>query len=254
MAFDGVADKRTIRPAPAPEPEAEQAARRQQAAVLAHDFNNLLNVILAANEALTARLPEGSDDGELARIGLESAEKGGVMLRRLMELSQAAQPMADEIDCAGAMIGVARLANVSTAAGVTCVAMAMPEPLVCLADRAGLDSALLNLCVNAGHALPSGGAVRLEAAAEDLDGEAARGLRVTPGRYVALSVADRGVGMSPAVLARAGDAWFTTRAGRGGTGLGLSGVAAFCRAAGGALRLVSTEGRGTTATLLLPRA
>jgi signal transduction histidine kinase len=253
MAFDGVADKTgTLRPAP--EPEAELAARRRQAAVLAHDFNNLLNVILAASEALAARLPEGADEGELARISLESAEKGGEMLRRLVELSQAAPPPADEIDCAEVVMSAARLANVSTAAGVTCVAMAMPEPLACRADRAGLDSALLNLCVNAGHALPTGGAVRLEAAAEDLDVEAARALGVAPGRYVALSVADRGVGMSPAVLARAMDAYFTTRAGRGGTGLGLAGVAEFCRANGGALRLVSKQDRGTTATLILPRA
>lgn len=253
MAFDGVAEKRGMG-RPTPEPEAEQAARRRQAAVLAHDFNNLLNVILAANEALAAQLPEGSDGRELACISLESAEKGAEMLRRLMELSQAAQPPADEIDCAEALIGAARLANVSTPAGVTCVAMAMPEPLTCRAERAGLDSALLNLCVNAGHALPTGGAVRLEAAPEDLGGEAARALGVAPGRYVALSVADRGVGMSPTVLARAMDAWFTTRAGRGGTGLGLAGVAEFCRSAGGALRLASKEGRGTTATLILPRA
>ncbi|MBX3482418.1 ATP-binding protein [Phenylobacterium sp.] len=252
MAFDGVAGKRGVRPSP--EPEAEAAARQRQAAVLAHDFNNLLNVILAANEALAGQLPQGSDARELARISLESAEKGGEMLRRLVELSQDALPAAGEIDCAEAIIGAARLANVSTAAGVTCVAMAMAEPLACRADRAGLDSALLNLCVNAGHALPAGGAVRLEAAAEDLDGEAARALGVAPGRYVALSVADRGVGMSPAVLARAMDAWFTTRAGCGGTGLGLAGAAEFCRSAGGALRLVSTEGRGTTATLVLPRA
>lgn len=247
MAFDGVAEfKEKVR--------GDCADARRQAAMLAHDFNNLLNVILAANEALAARLPAGCDEHELAHISLESAEKGGEMLRRLMALSQFAEPAADAVDCAEALTTAARMANVATAAGVTCVAMALPEPLACLADRAGLDSALLNLCVNAGHALPSGGAVRLEGAPETLDDAAAEPLGVAPGRYVALRVADRGAGMSPAVLARATDPYFTTRAGRGGTGLGLAGVADFCRANGGALRLASEQGRGTTATLLLPRA
>lgn len=244
MAFDGFAELLETR-----------TGRGGGAATAAHDFNNLLGVIIAANEALARQLPQGGDARELASIALEAAEKGAELLARMMagaERPQAAP--SGQVDCAEALTAAARLANVSTATGVTCVALGLREPLACRADRGDLDSALLNLCINAGHALPRGGAVRLQADAADLDPAAAAELGVRPGRYVALSVVDDGVGMPPHVLARCADAYFTTRAGRGGTGLGLAGVAAFCRDAGGALKLASAEGRGTTATLVLPRA
>lgn len=218
-------------------------ALHRQTGVLAHDFNNLLNVILAANEALAAQMPQGSDAWELARIAQEAAEKGADLLARMVDLS-GPEPADEVVDAAEAVVTTARLAQVSTAASVTVVALAMSEPLACRADRGGLESALLNLCVNAGHAMPRGGAVQISAAAAMLDAQAC----------VAFSVTDAGVGMSPETLARATEPYFTTRAGRGGTGLGLSGVADFARRAGGALKLVSQEGRGTTATLYLPRA
>lgn len=249
MPFDGVAEFRE---------EAEEAAeateRKHQAVVLAHDFNNLLGVILAANEALVEQLAPGTDGQELARIGVEAAEKGAELLRRLIELSAPAVPRTADVDCAEALTTTARLANVSTPANVTCVALAMPEPLVCRADRGGLDAALLNLCVNAGHALPKGGTVRLQAAGAELNARTAAALGVAAGRYVKLSVSDDGVGMSRKVLARCTEAYFTTRAGRGGTGLGLSGVSDFAKETGGALKITSVEGRGTVITLYMPRA
>jgi signal transduction histidine kinase len=215
----------------------------RQTGVLAHDFNNLLNVILAANEALAAQLPANSDGYELARISQEAAEKGAELLARLVDLSR---PEAEEavVDAAEVAVTTARLAQVSTASSVTVVALAMAEPVACHADRGALESALLNLCVNAGHAMPDGGAVQISVAAVTVDDRP----------FVAFSVTDAGVGMSPETLARATEPYFTTRAGRGGTGLGLSGVADFARRSGGALKLVSQEGRGTTATLYLPRA
>lgn len=218
-------------------------ALHRQTGVLAHDFNNLLNVILAANEALAAQTPRGSDAWELARIAQEAAEKGADLLARMVDLSRP-HPTDEVVDAAEAAVTTARLAQVSTAGAVTVVALAMAEPLACRADRGGLESALLNLCVNAGHAMPRGGTVQISAAATTRD--------AAP--FVAFSVTDTGVGMSPETLARATEPYFTTRAGRGGTGLGLSGVADFARRAGGALKLVSQEGRGTTATLYLPRA
>jgi len=265
----GVALKRTARPARSraarlrtpPRPQGPSEADRRlealhrQTGVLAHDFNNLLNVILAANEALASRLPEGTDGHELARISQDAAEKGAELLRRIADLSapDAAEQEAP-VDCAEVLVATTRLANVSTPANVTVVAMAMPAPLACHADRAGLESALLNLCVNAGHAMPRGGAVQVSAELAFLAGEAADALGMEPGCYAALSVKDPGVGMSPETLARATEPYFTTRADRGGTGLGLAGVKGFAVRAGGGLKLASQEGRGTIATLYLPAA
>lgn len=228
-------------------------ALHRQTGVLAHDFNNLLNVILAANEALAARLAPGSDGYELARISQEAAEKGAELLARLVDLSR---PPEDDavVDAAEVAVTTARLAQVSTAPSVTVVAMALAEPLACRADRGGLESALLNLCVNAGHAMPDGGTAQISVAGVTLAGPVAAALGLADGRYVSFSVVDTGVGMSPETLARATDPYFTTRAGRGGTGLGLSGVRDFALRSGGALNLVSQEGRGATATLYLPRA
>lgn len=243
--------------------ESERAAEleaRRQADVLVHDFNNLLNVILAANEALAAGLPEGSDAYELARVSQSAAEKGAELLRRVAELARpveevpsSAAPAPAVIDAAEVSVATARLAQVSTPARVTVVAMAQPESMACYADGAGLESALLNLCVNAGHAMPDGGVVRIATTPRTLGGDEALALGVAPGAYVAFSVIDTGVGMSPEVLAQAAEPYFTTRAGRGGTGLGLAGVRDFARRSGGALRLVSELGRGATATLYLPR-
>lgn len=254
-----VVRRQSARPARRQQAQGAVADRRlealhRQTGVLAHDFNNLLNVILAANEALAAQLPEGSDGYELARISQEAAEKGAELLARMVDLSCPDAPQDEVVDAAEAALAVARLAQVSTPSHVTVVALAMAGPLACRADRAGLESALLNFCVNAGHAMPDGGAIQVAATAADLFGADARQVGLDDGRYVAFAVIDPGVGMSPDVLARATDAFFTTRAGRGGTGLGLAGAADFARRAGGALRLASVEGHGTTATLYLPRA
>lgn len=229
-------------------------ALHRQAGVLAHDFNNLLNVILAASEALAARLPEASEGYDLARISQEAAEKSAELLTRMVELSCPVADTAETIDAAEVALTTARLAQVSTPTDVTVITLAMTEPLACRADRGGLESALLNLCVNAGHAMPDGGAVQVAIGSANLEGEAAAALELDAGRYVAFSVSDPGVGMSADVLARAAEPYFTTRAGRGGTGLGLAGARDFARRAGGALQLVSQEGRGTTATIYLPRA
>jgi len=245
------APQRAERPSDA---ERRLEALHRQTGVLAHDFNNLLGVILAANEALAAVLPEGSDARELAQISLDAAEKGAELLDRIAALSAPAEPAEAAVDCAEALVSVSRLANVSTPSDVTVVAMAMPAPLVCRADRAGLESALLNLCVNAGHAMPKGGAIQVSAIPAVLTADAAGILGLEAGCYAALAVRDPGIGMSPKILARATEAYFTTRKGRGGTGLGLAGVKAFAEAAGGALHLVSAEGRGTTATIYLPIA
>lgn len=247
-------NRRVVQPRGPSEAERRLEALHRQTGVLAHDFNNLLNVILAANEALSLKLPEGSDARELAQISMDAAEKGAELLARIAALSSPKRPEADVVDCAEVMVAVTRLANVSAPANVTVVASAMSEPVSVRADRAGLESALLNLCLNAGHAMPDGGAIQVSAAPAILDPAAARALGLERGRYATLSVKDPGVGMTPETLARCTEAYFTTRQGCGGTGLGLAGVRAFAEAAGGALVLASQFEVGTTATLYLPIA
>lgn len=222
-------------------PDARLEALHVEAGVLVHDLNNLLGVILNANEALAVQFAEGSLGAELALASQDAAERGAELLRRMLDLSAPeaeARPAA--CDAVRAVADVARLARLSAPAGVSIELDVAEIPATCAADAGELNAALLNLCINAGHAMPAGGLILISAE--------------QAGDEVVLSVTDTGCGMSPEVLARCTEAFFSTRKGRGGTGLGLAGVQDFANRCGGRLELNSEEGQGTTATLRLPRA
>jgi CheY-like chemotaxis protein len=124
-----------------------------------------------------------------------------------------------------------------------------------MADANQLESALLNLAINARDAMPSGGKLTIETGNTHLDAAYARlHDNVEVGDYVVISVSDTGAGMSPAVVAKAFDPFFTTKPIGQGTGLGLSMIYGFVKQSGGHVRIHSEEGRGTTVKLFLRRA
>jgi CheY-like chemotaxis protein len=120
-------------------------------------------------------------------------------------------------------------------------------------DAPQLESAVLNLAINARDAMPNGGKLTIETANKWLDERAARDRDVPPGQYVSVCVTDTGVGMPPAVVARAFDPFFTTKPVGQGTGLGLSMIYGFVRQSGGQVRIYTEVGKGTTMCLYLPR-
>ena len=122
-----------------------------------------------------------------------------------------------------------------------------------LVDPPQLESALLNLCINARDAMPGGGRLTLETANRWLDGRVARERDLEPGQYVSLCVSDTGTGMTPDVVAKAFDPFFTTKPLGQGTGLGLSMIYGFARQSGGQARIYSEPGQGTMVCLYLPR-
>jgi signal transduction histidine kinase len=218
---------------------------------LAHDFNNLLTIILSANETLVDRLEREPSSQALARVSLQAAERGSDLVRRLLAFSR--QPITDAapVDAGQAMSAMAPLFKCTIRDGISVKTTVPDAAVLCRADRAELDSALLNLCVNARDALPDGGAIDLEVAQVRLDQRAAEPLSLLPGCYAAFRVKDNGIGMSPNVLRRAREPLFTTK-GERGTGFGLSSVSEFAAQSGGALAIESTQGRGTLVTLYLP--
>jgi len=128
------------------------------------------------------------------------------------------------------------------------------EPWRIFADASQLESALINLCVNSRDSMPDGGSLTLRTTNVDLrSADAAAGIDVRPGEYVALAVCDTGCGMSPEVLARAFDPFYTTKAPGQGTGLGLSQVYGFVKQSGGHISIESQPGSGTTVSIHLPR-
>jgi CheY-like chemotaxis protein len=121
-------------------------------------------------------------------------------------------------------------------------------------DGAQLESALLNLCVNARDAMPGGGKLTIETANAHIDDRYARENGIVPGQYVMIAVTDTGTGMTADVLAKAFDPFFTTKGVGKGTGLGLSQVYGFVRQSGGSVKIYSEQGVGTTLRIYLPRA
>ncbi len=221
--------------------DAPRGARGPAAqADIAHDLNNLLAVILNANEALTAELRADGTARDLAQLSIDAAERAADLVRGLLVAASSRDERAPACDPVQVARSVIRLLGRSLPEGVHVDVQTGEGDLSCAADRQDLERALMNLCVNAGHAMPQGGQLTISV-------RAVRG-------EMALTVSDTGCGMPAHVLARATEAFFTTRRGRGGTGLGLCGVRDFASRNGGRFELRSEEGRGTVAALYLPRA
>ncbi len=221
---------------------------------VAHDFNNLLTVILGATETLAAELEAGSDHRGLAEVTLQAAERGAELVRRLLTFCRHQSLEPQNIDCGGMVASVQSLAQHLIREDITLKAAPMDAPRYCRADRSQLEAALLNLCINARDAMPSGGVLSLGVSSETLRGKAARQAGVPPGSFVVFTVRDTGVGMSPEVLRRAVEPFFTTKGLAGGSGLGLSTVYGFAKQSGGGLTIVSRPKRGAAVSLYLPRA
>jgi PAS domain S-box-containing protein len=218
----------------------------------AHDFNNLLSLILGNMRLLQKRLADDERSKRLIRNAADGAERG----MRLTQLMLAFSPRPEQAAATTANLAqlTKRLTNVlrgSLGPGVR-IERDVPESVWPVkADVHMLQMALVNLAVNARDAMPSGGALAISARNEHLT-EALDEL--APGDYVRITVTDTGRGMDQATLARATEPFFTTKDVGKGSGLGLSMVRDLATKSGGALRLTSTLGEGSTVKMWLPRA
>ncbi|MCB4824524.1 hybrid sensor histidine kinase/response regulator [Roseicella aerolata] len=228
----------------------------QLAGGVAHDFNNVSAAVLAGIALLGQRHGQalaGAAPGTARLLAelREVAERGAAISRRMLAFARREELRAAEIDPTELLRNLqAILAN--AIGPVVRVALDVPAALPALrADRAQLETTLINLAVNARDAMPGGGTVTLGAAVAEAGADPAG---LAPGRYVRLWVADTGTGMEPAVLSRATEPFFTTKPRDRGTGLGLSMADGFAAQSGGQLRIESRPGLGTTVSLWLPCA
>ncbi len=222
---------------------------------LAHDFNNLLTVILGTAEVLGHDLGERPGLQALAATIATAAERGSQLTNRLLAYArkQALQPVATDIG--RLLTGLEPLVRRALGERLEVRLSAEPGMHPALVDPGQLESAVLNLCINARDAMPAGGRLAIEARAERLDAGQAHALgELGAGDYVVIAVADTGEGMPAEVQARAFEPFFTTKPAGAGSGLGLSMVYGFVRQSQGAVRLCSEPGRGTTVWLYLPAA
>jgi nitrogen-specific signal transduction histidine kinase len=221
---------------------------------LAHDFNNMLTVVMGNLAGLLEARPDDPATGEFVEPAMQAAEGGAELINRLLAFSrqQPLEPRPVEVN--GLILGMARLIRRSLPETIALHTASRHAELVAMIDAHQLESALLNLALNARDAMPDGGELRIESSIATLDAASSAELDVPPGEYVQICVDDTGTGMDAATLARVFEPFFTTKGFGRGSGLGLAMVYGFTRQSGGAVRIRSRERRGTTVALLLPRA
>jgi len=221
---------------------------------LAHDFNNLLGVILGNLDLLAEKFQTRSEEKELTEAAIQSALRGAELIRQLLAYARR-QPLAPKLtQLAPVLEAAAKLLRRSLGENISLQLQILPGIWPVRIDVSQLDSSLLNLAVNARDAMPNGGRLIIEASNVCIDKHAfERNQEATPGDYVLLAVSDTGSGMSPEVLARVFEPFYTTKGNRG-SGLGLSMVYGFIKQSGGYSKIYSEPGKGTTIRIYLPRA
>ncbi|WP_022681602.1 PAS domain S-box protein [Sphingobium bisphenolivorans] len=224
---------------------------------IAHDFNNLLTII-TGNIDMAARWLSDTDTSPRVRRSIDNAmrgaERAAALTQRLLAFSRR-QPLSPKpLELDKLVTGMAELLRRSLGELVRLEIVTSPGLWTVEADPNEIESALINLAVNARDAMPSGGTLTIETANAHLD--ATYGVahnEVPPGNYVMVAVSDTGHGMPKDVLGRVFEPFFTTKEIGRGTGLGLSQVYGFVKQSGGHVNVYSEEGLGTTVKLYLPR-
>jgi NO-binding membrane sensor protein with MHYT domain/nitrogen-specific signal transduction histidine kinase/ActR/RegA family two-component response regulator len=219
---------------------------------IAHDFNNMLGVVIGSFDLLS-RLPNMPERSALfISTGVESARKASELIQRLLAFSrkQVLKPIPTDLN----VLLPSALILAEPAVGhevkiETKIPAGLPAVLI---DPVHLESAILNLAINARDAMPKGGKLLISAKLEHISQIRTHELQIVQGDYVALSVTDTGTGMTEEVKQKAMEPFFTTKAVGKGSGLGLSMVVGFALQSGGAIDLESEVGKGTTITIYLP--
>ncbi|WP_449410023.1 CHASE3 domain-containing protein [Methylobacterium komagatae] len=222
---------------------------------IAHDFNNLLQVILGNLEFVRAKLDGDAKLQQRIERAAWAAQRGATLTGQLLAFARK-QPLAPAaIDLAATMPDLIPLLRRTLGEHIEVRYVETAGLWPAMADPAQLESAVLNLALNARDAMPGGGRLTIELGNKVLDHEYARHhAEVMPGDYAMVAVSDTGHGMTPEVVARVFEPFFTTKPDGKGTGLGLAMVSGFVKQSGGHVKIYSEPGEGTTVKLYLPRA
>jgi signal transduction histidine kinase/ActR/RegA family two-component response regulator len=224
---------------------------------VAHDFNNLLTAILGTVQLLDRHLGAAADERtrKLLNLARDAVRRGATLNHSLLAFARRQSLKPADLEVNALLEGFAPLVQQALGEAVT-LELALGAGLPwCRVDASQLESAILNLAINARDAMPRGGSLRLETRAVQLDAARLVGNPdARPGAFVAIALRDTGTGMLPEVRDRAFEPFFSTKPVGQGTGLGLSQVFGFFRQLGGHVTIDSTVGLGTTVTLFLPVA
>jgi PAS domain S-box-containing protein len=222
---------------------------------VAHDFNNILTVISGFSELAAAELPEGHPVGEDIAEIVKASERAASLTRALLAFSRRQVMQAQTLDLNEVVSGMLPMLEVLMGEDVEVVLRPVEKLGLTVADRAQLEQVILNVATNARDAMPDGGRLTISTRNAVLTEKYKRThVAANPGPYVALTITDTGVGMTPEVRDHAFEPFFTTKERGKGTGLGLSTVIGVVQQSGGSVQLESRLGAGTELTIFLPRA
>ena len=225
---------------------------------VAHDFNNLLTAVMANIDFISAEAdkPSAAHEDRVRRhaaAAMRAANRGAMLTHQLLAFARK-QSLAPKLTSLNELVSGMSEMLVRTLGGTVRVELGLADGLwSALVDPNQIESAILNLAINARDAMPDGGVLIIETENRRM-GFLSRRQGLEPGDYVVVSVTDTGTGMTEEVRAKAFDPFFTTKDVGKGSGLGLSQVYGIARQSGGIAEIDSTLGRGTTVYLYLPRA
>jgi signal transduction histidine kinase len=223
---------------------------------IAHDFNNMLTGIIGSLELLRRRLARGrtEDLDSLIDLGVTSANRAAGLTHRLLAFSRRQSLDSRPVEMNSLVVSMGELLQRSINESIRLDMQLDDQLWVAEADPNQLESALLNLVINARDAMPDGGNLVVMTSNQHLDEDFAQAQsNLDSGDYVVLSVTDTGCGMPQNIVNRAFDPFFTTKPIGQGTGLGLSMIYGFSKQSGGHVAIQSEVGKGTTVNVFLPR-
>lgn len=227
----------------------------QLAGGIAHDFNNVLQAVMGALRLIEKRRDDAENVGHLTHIANGAIERGISITRRLLALGGKGNLKSEPLDTAALLRDMQEVLSHTLGVDIDILVRQEAGHYPALADRGELETVLVNLATNARDAMPEGGRLTLSTARDSVSyTDPAHPAALAPGRYVKLTIADTGIGMDAAILARVREPFFTTKRTGSGTGLGLAMAHSFAEQSGGALSIESQPGVGTTVTLWLPQA
>ncbi len=221
---------------------------------IAHDFNNMLAVVIGGLNLMQRRIARGDTNVKTyVDAALDGARRAASLTQRLLAFSRL-QPLQPVSLAANKLVNaMTDLLARTLGEHIQVETVLTPGLWRCYVDQLQLESAILNLAVNARDAMPSGGKLTIETGNAHVDAIVARHYDIPEGQYVMIAITDTGSGMTAEVMAKAFDPFFTTKAVGKGSGLGLSQVFGFVRQSGGHIKLYSELGVGTTLKLYFPR-
>ena len=221
---------------------------------LAHDFNNLLTVIIGNLQLLDGKFETGDKSARRVSEAIDAARKGSDLTKQLLAVARKQELAPQDVEVNDLVRGMEPLLSRTIGENITLKVQTVHGTAQALIDPSLLESAILNLAINARDAMEKGGALTIETQTTSLDAFYAQKYpEVKPGPYVMIAVSDSGTGMSAELLEQVFEPFFTTKPVGQGTGLGLSMVYGFIKQSGGHTSVYSEVGHGTSVKMYLPQ-